>query len=1055
MKGPGLMIRFRKSHREFAMAGVSALALTALAAPAAWAQSTQPASTDQSTTPSTGTVKEVVVTGQRAALKSAQDIKKNSDQIVDSITATDIGALPDRSVTEALQRVVGVTISRTDNPRDSQRVVVEGGDVQVRGLSYVESLLDGRDSFSAINGRALSWADIPPELFAGVDVYKNPSAELIEGGVGGTVDLRTRMPFDQSGRLIAFSLDETYADLVDNWRPGGSVLASDRWQTPIGEFGLLVDLSDSKYSTRSDTLSVDQYYVRSTSDGSCNAGGVSAPTIPGAPTNIPCVYVPGGFGYRSLVRNTERTGIDVAGQWRSPDNRLLVTGRFFNSAYRATESEHAVGVDPDSNTSFFPASGAAPFVYDKTGHFISGTFAQSANGTNVPASVLDERWDNSYAVTSDYSLNFKFKATDRLTLTADVQYINSQVHSLDFTVFDLPSELSTYGSNTLPASTINMSGQLPKLTIPVSSAYASNPAYYYWNAAMDYHQRNHADEWAERVDGSYTFDSDWLKSFRFGVRHTERDLITRQTNFNWGDISESWTGMGQALLNGTSVAPTWAGGGVIAGESNSIPSKLMPFQNFFGGQVAMPSTFLASTSSFISNWPGALKAIAQAENCPATATNPHPFCQWAPFNGNYASFLSNGGENGINVQNEDTWAEYGTLKISHDLPLPNWTVPFDVNIGVRVLQTKAAGTGTATYNPLTGGTFSAQDDAFANGTSHPYSGGRDYTNVLPSLNARFKLTPDLFLRLAYAKSIVRPAFNQMQPTFNVSGTAGYIYPAPTGCNLPVPPPATTGGPSMANCVYQYTGFAGDPALKPTRANSYDLALEWYFAKVGHITTGLFYKDVYNFITTGVNNVKLTNNGVTETVLLTEPYNAGHGTIKGFEVDYLEYFDFLPGPLKGLGVSANYTVVDSNGARNASADPYDPTQIANAQGSVSSLPLPLEGLSRNTYNAALLYDRGPFSGRIAYNWREKYLLTTSAANINLPVWAGDFGQLDASFFYTINKHLKAGVEAANITASTYKTIVSYPTTITQFNPGMTTNTWVDADRRVSLVLRGSF
>src|SRR5262249_35461691 len=122
-KGADQMIRLTKSHRQLAMMGASALAITALTATGAFAQTAQPASND-SAAPSSGIVKEVVVTGQRASLRSAQQIKHDAEQIVDSITATDIGALPDRSVTEALQRVPGVTMTRTPEPRDADRISV-------------------------------------------------------------------------------------------------------------------------------------------------------------------------------------------------------------------------------------------------------------------------------------------------------------------------------------------------------------------------------------------------------------------------------------------------------------------------------------------------------------------------------------------------------------------------------------------------------------------------------------------------------------------------------------------------------------------------------------------------------------------------------------------------------------------------------------------------------------------------------------------------------------------------------------------------------------------
>src|SRR4051812_2051685 len=123
----------------------------------------------------------VVVTGQRKALETAQAIKQNADEVVDSIVADDIGKLPDKSVTEVLQRIPGVSIDRTLNRVDPQQSVgdginhfaAEGTGVTVRGMSYVRSELNGRDSFSANGGRALSFEDVPPELLAGVDVYKN------------------------------------------------------------------------------------------------------------------------------------------------------------------------------------------------------------------------------------------------------------------------------------------------------------------------------------------------------------------------------------------------------------------------------------------------------------------------------------------------------------------------------------------------------------------------------------------------------------------------------------------------------------------------------------------------------------------------------------------------------------------------------------------------------------------------------------------------------------------------------------------------------------------
>ena len=195
-------------------AGVSVVALvmatTGLLAQAAFAQDTAGAEDEQT---------DVVVVGTRKALKTAQDIKKNSDTVVDSITATDIGAFPDKSVAEALQRVPGVSVIRSAAKDDVMHYSAEPSGVIIRGLPQVRSEFNGRDTFSATSGYGLSWSDVPPEMMAGVDTYKNMTAEMIEGGIAGSVNLRTRTPFDSKGRVLAASAEANYGNLSESITP--------------------------------------------------------------------------------------------------------------------------------------------------------------------------------------------------------------------------------------------------------------------------------------------------------------------------------------------------------------------------------------------------------------------------------------------------------------------------------------------------------------------------------------------------------------------------------------------------------------------------------------------------------------------------------------------------------------------------------------------------------------------------------------------------------------------------------------------------------------------
>jgi TonB-dependent receptor len=974
------------SYRCTMLMSASALVVAFLAPTAALAADAADAST----------VEELVVTGQRAAIQSAQAFKQDAPQIVDSITATDIGALPDRSVTEALQRVPGITIGRTTEPRDADRLSVEGSGVQIRGISWVRGELNGRDSFSAKNGRSLSFEDIPPELMAGVDVYKNPAADIIEGGIGGTVNLRTRMPFDAEGRLFAVSADMSWGDLRKKWEPTASVLYSDRWNTPIGEIGLLVDLTHSKLAGRQDTISVDPFFVRTNLE-------------PGR-----TVYVPGGFGYRRLDIDRLRQGQAAALQWR-PNDRWETSFQFLRSKARLASTETAVGFDPGSGNG--PAAGTS-FTYDPGGFFQSGTIAGSPGGTGLSSSVIDARYAERTSITSDYSLHSKYDVTDRLSISGDIQYIRAKTKTFDFSAFN------SISADASPA-TLDVTGSRPVITMDNDEAFFHDPSNYYLLAAMDFHDYNTAEEWAERVDLSYTFDDEsWLKDFKFGVRNTYRRATTRETTFNWNTVAPSWNG--SPSVNNISSLQGY--------------EAVFPFNNYYRGKVNLPGSFIHPTGSLVNDFASGAEIIGGIAQQYGGG--------WRPFDGDYSGLANGGLGGGVNYQKEKTFGGYAVLNFGHDLAIAGEEREFDGNIGVRIVQTKASGTGSQTIQALQSGAFDltaatlAQDVAFANGLRTPIDAGRDYWNVLPSLNLRLKITPELQLRFAAAKTITRPDFNQMQPFFNVSATAGTL--AGGVCTS-----AQSGQPG--NCVYQYTANGGNPELKPIRSTQFDVSLEWYFAPTGSLTVAAFHKDIYNFITNGALAQDFTNNGVTRSVLVTQPYNAGHGTVKGFEAAYQQYYDELPSVLSGLGMQANFTYIKSKGARNAASDPFDKSQTDAATTATAS-DLPLEGLSKYSYNVALLYDRGPVSARLAYNWRSRYLLTTVAANINIPAWYDNYGQLDASVFYAINDHLKVGVQGVNLANSESRILVSYPGHPEQ---GKSYHNWVQTDRRYSVVLRATF
>jgi TonB-dependent receptor len=314
-----------RSRRFEVLATASSLALCAFAAHPAFAQSNNGSAkkADTSAAETANKDDEIVVTGYRKSLQKAQTIKRDASTVVDVITAEDIGALPDRSVAEALQRVPGVNISRFEQRNDPDRFSVEGSGVIIRGLPYVRSELNGRDIFSANGGRELSFNDVSPELLGRVEVFKNNTADMIDGGIAGTVNLVTRKPLDRRGLHLAGTVEANYGDLAKKWSPGFSVLGSDTFETGIGTFGLQLAYAQSELVTRTDASQItDPCYRARSLDAGCirvrpvGSGGFSGNSVFNS-SNFPpgnAVFVPKGAGVRTTSLTRNRDAISAVGQ---------------------------------------------------------------------------------------------------------------------------------------------------------------------------------------------------------------------------------------------------------------------------------------------------------------------------------------------------------------------------------------------------------------------------------------------------------------------------------------------------------------------------------------------------------------------------------------------------------------------------------------------------------------------------------------------------------------------------------------------------------------------
>ncbi|TMM45178.1 TonB-dependent receptor [Qipengyuania marisflavi] len=1056
----------------------------------------------------------IIVTGIRQSLENAQNIKRAADTVVEAITAEDIGALPDRSVTEALQRLPGVSINRFAGSNDPDHFSVEGSGVVIRGLNFVRSEFNGRDAFTAgVNGQAINFADIPAELLGSVVVSKNSTADMIEGGLAGTVNLNTRKPFDDYGLNIAFSAEANYGDFRKEWTPSFSGLVSNTWETGAGTFGALISGSYSRIKSRADGLQIANYQTRDGSSvrlanalesfvcrnrlpsdgdsltlpvpGTC--GETQGPGADGFADLADERFAPVGGQFRTQEFDRKRDGIAAALQFESTDGRTLLSAQYIRAHTTNAWNERTFETSPDNaeyNTYpvgcfLSPASGGQSanegeiqcgadfenYVYDDTGLFQSGYITSPASGWRGPGpndgstyvpfggvqqslarrEVFEENTNN------DFGLNFQQKISDKLHLELDGQYAHSKRTVDDISVFG-----STFADQQL-----DISGDLPIITprAPNVTSYAQtwaggnadlaaltqdDNAYFrstevqFWRAAMDHFERSEGDQFTFSGDLTYDISDDaFLREAKVGARYADRDQTIRYSTYNWGVLSEIWAGSDT----------------VSVGDTPADQSEFYEFPDFFRGQVPGPIGGYYYSGSLIDDYDGSA-AFFQGINQQWQAQGGQ--AGWVPLAArpdavNGSPFRP---DEISHITQRDT-ALYGMLRFGSDDFIGGNRMAG--NIGLRWVST-SVGSSSATRVPTQGEVNITQSfadrcsatlppnappgtqvsppggvcslgqagyeqlQAFTGNvaTIVPRSTDTSYDYLLPSFNIMAELTPELLVRAAVSRVLTRPQTSNIRNYLNFDTSQGTLLLS-----------------------------AGNPDLKPARAWQFDLTAEWYFGRVGSLTANVFYKTVDGFFFSAPTPFEITNNGITLDTLILAPDNfSGTGKIKGFEIAYQQTFDFLPSPLDGFGASANYSYIKSSGLPNAflnTGEPVDASTIIPGN-------LPLEGLSKHNVNAAVFYEKGPVSARVAYNWRSRFLLTV--ADVIFPytsIFNEATGQLDASVFFNLTDQIKFGVQGVNLLNEVTQTSQAFTGDPDRLAP----RSYFMNDRRFSFVIRGNF
>lgn len=971
-------------------------------------------------------VEEIVVTGFRASIEQALDIKRSSSGVVDAIVAEDIGKFPDTNLAESLQRIPGVAIDRSNG---------EGSEVTVRGFGGGFNLvtLNGRTlptanvqtvggdqnaEFQAATSRSFDFSNVASEGVSALEVYKTGRAAIPSGGIGATINVRTVRPLDAaeglSGSIGVKGLYDTGVeeslDGADKITPELSGVVT--WNDPSDMFGVSLFGSYQKRNFTSRSATANDWNIRRYSEFIDPANGFvrnnGTTQITNAPTDPDTlVAIPNDSRYHFAEGERERLNGYATVQFQPTENFTLTADALY--------AKNKVREHRNDQANWFNR----PFdrvTFDDNPVVATAIFLQEAlSGTK------DAGFEQQYRATDDtlesYGLNGQWRFNDRITVSLDghISKANSKPGARNGT----NSTLVSIGAPIIAAHSVDFSGEAPVQTITINDALPRGNG----NGVLDagdlgsqvgrtFSQRQSQKVKEVRADVVWELDDDGSR-LDFGVNYRDSDMrqantVTQQDLGSWGisnprDVEALAPGLVEQFCQACAfddLDPGLSGAGLIS---------------FRADPIALYDTLSAA-------------------------------------------YLAQGNAININEQTdnrvgEKIWAAYGQLTWNGEIAGRSASMV----AGVRYERTEVDATSLILVPRAI--VWTADNDFIVSTSDQeePVSGKGKYNNLLPALDFRVELREDLVARASFSRTIARPDFGQLFASIDAD--------APNR-------PTANGAIPLAD--------SGNPNLEPLVSDNFDLSLEWYYKPGSFISAGVFEKRVDNFVGQGtfegplfdlrdpasgaagtrsglarqmltdvgadqtdVNLFTATaliiqnggdvaaaqaqfqanrtplpggglgdlNQGFVDQILssvdieanasdplfnfqIAQPINTRQAKIWGFELAGAHFFGDT-----GFGVAAAYTFVDGDIGFDIGADPGE-DQFA------------LLGLS-DTANVTLIYEKYGVSARVAWNWRDKFLAQTNRGGDRNPVFVEAFDQVDLNVSYDITEDLAVSFEAINI------------------------------------------
>jgi iron complex outermembrane recepter protein len=851
----------------------------------------------------------VVVTGIRGAIESSIAAKRESDGIIEAISAEDIGKLPDASIAESLARLPGLTGQRgTDG-----RVNV----ISIRGLSpaFSGATLNGREIVSSNDGRAVEYDQFPSELIGQAIVYKTPNATLIGQGLSGTVDLRSRRPLDTRGRQVAIGArvehNSNGTQVSGVASPTGKRFSlSFIDQFADNTFGVAVGVARLESTSQIRVTELDQY-------GDYSVYGLPVNGIPDArfnadPPQTCCgkpnngAMLPMFWTGSQFTKKNVRDGVMAVLEYR-PNKDLRTQLDLYYSRFET----HEVGGKLTSNMfaswgQFFGLGSQntlSEVVLTQSGR---NTFATEATASALPTTTTN--WDTRRRDTiAAVGWNTEARLGEQWTGTADLSYSRDDREETYQEVYagpwDNARDTWAYGPYRWK---VPVDGGQQSFT-PLQSGFLSNPAGMRFGDVVGFDYVPGEPRWTGVVRDPRAKDeiralrlqlkrpveiAGIFSRFTGGVNHTERDK----------SIEKNETRL---------VMPLDGNGNVIrdippAAVRTPLDMSWMGVSQF----IRLDVPYLASS--------GALgKKAAEFQ-----------------FKGNDA------------FVNEKVTTAYAQLDIDADVG----SVPIRGNLGVQFVRTSQRSAG---YEYLGLDNDNPNLDLLFRRT-----GGADYNEVLPSLNLVAEFRPDLIARFGAGIATARPNINDMR----AGGST----------------PRLNTNPGPDEGTWQTT-YAGNPGLKPWKANAFDLSLEKYFGRRSYIGLALFRKNLSSYILASEQPVDRSQTplppGYTPSPGVVvqpfggeiQPRNGTGGRVEGIEFSAALEGRMLTEALDGFGIVVSASKLNSS-IRDQKVD-------QNSNLVLVSDKVPINGLSGRSNNVTVYYEKHGFSARVSQRYRSAFTATT--------------------------------------------------------------------------------